>query len=201
MRTKYKAWAKPYLSEHPDIVISKEEVLNMSGYALEIGTGKGQFITTMATKNPDVTFLGLECNTTIAGYCAKNIVESGVNNAFLCHEFAEHILPEIKAESVSTIYLNFPDPWPKGKHEKRRLTSQEFVKQYYRILKKDGYLYFKTDNHLFYEYTVQSFKNSIFGFVTYDLDYKTLDENDAISEYEESFRNEGDKIYRLILKK
>ena len=74
MRTKYKAWAEPYINEHPEVSLSEEELSNLDNFYLEIGSGKGDFIVGMASKNPDKFFLGVEKNMTCAGFSYKKLV-------------------------------------------------------------------------------------------------------------------------------
>ncbi len=201
MRTKYKAWAKPYLDEHSEIVLAKEQFLEMSSYHLEIGSGKGQFLSSMATKYPDCTFVGVEKNITVAGYCAKKLVTAEIKNAYLYPNAIETVLFEMKDESVKDIFLNFSDPWPKKKHAKRRLTSEQYVKEYYRILCTGGCIFLKTDNEELFNFSIEMFKAVPLRLITMSTNYAELDDFDALTEYEESFREKGQKIYRLILKK
>ncbi|MCD8194860.1 MAG: tRNA (guanosine(46)-N7)-methyltransferase TrmB [Coprobacillus sp.] len=201
MRTKYKPWAKPYLDEHPSISLSKDAFLGMKDYYLEIGSGKGKFICDMASMYPDKTFVGIEKNVTVSGMCCKKIVESGLKNAFLYFDFIEKVIDEMKDNTVEGIFLNFSDPWPKERHTKRRLTNQNLMTKYYRVLKKDGHLYFKTDNEDLFNFTIESLRESPFKIINLNPKYDQLDEFDAITEYEENFREEKKNIYRLVLQK
>ncbi|MCD8209813.1 MAG: tRNA (guanosine(46)-N7)-methyltransferase TrmB [Coprobacillus sp.] len=201
MRTKYKAWAKPYLEEHSEVVLSQEHFLEMSDYHLEIGSGKGQFLSSMAKKYPDCLFVGVERNKTVAGYCCKRLVTEEVKNALLYPHSIESVLFGMSDECVKDIFLNFSDPWPKKKHHKRRLTSEQYVKEYYRILKTGGCLFLKTDNEELFNFSLEMFKAVPLRLITMSTNYSELDDFDAMTEYEESFRKEGAKIYRLILKK
>ena len=136
MRTKYKPWAKPYIEEHTEVMCPFDNINNYKNYYLEIGSGKGQFLVNMAKNHPGNLFIGMERNVTCAGFTAKKLVEGEITNAKLVYADAGQVLPSIEAESVEGIFLNFSDPWPKKRHAKRRLTSDSFLGQYYRILKK-----------------------------------------------------------------
>lgn len=202
MRTKYKPWAKPYLDEHQEISISLEEIKNLSNVYLEIGSGKGDFILKMAEKFPQYTFIGVEKNVTCAGISAKKIVESGLTNIKLLWIDAINLLPLFQDESISYIFLNFSDPWPKRRHHKRRLTSEIFLNEYYRVLVKGGKLIFKTDNIDLFNDSLEYFtENNLFTLVNKTNNYLGDDEFDAQTEYEEYFRKEGTPINRVIYQK
>lgn len=196
MRTKYKPWAKPFLEEHQEVQISLESVSSLDNIYLEIGSGKGQFLVEMAKKFPERYFLGIEKNITCSGFTAKKLVEAQLPNAYLMSMDAENVLDALKEKSVNIIYLNFSDPWPKVRHHKRRLTSERFTSLYKKVLKDDGYIIQKTDNIDLFNFSIETFNEQGFDIFEIDYDYQ-LDENDVLTEYEESFRNEGQKIYRL----
>ena len=201
MRTKYKAWAKPYLDEHLEVSISKDDLALLKGFVLEIGSGKGDFLIQMANKFPSLTFIGVEKNVTCAGITAKKLVESSVTNAKIIFDDAINLLPLIKDDSVNTIFLNFSDPWPKKRHHKRRLTSNVFLDNYYRILSQNGKLIFKTDNIDLFNDSLENFEQSKFKLLSKNNDYDGLDEFDSQTEYEQFFRKEGTKINRVVYEK
>ena len=201
MRTKYKPWAKPYIEEHTEVMCAFDAINNYQNYYLEIGSGKGQFLVNMAKNHPDTFFIGMERNVTCAGFTAKKLVEGEITNAKLVYADAGQVLPSIEAESVEGIFLNFSDPWPKKRHAKRRLTSDSFLGQYYRILKRGGKLIFKTDNYDLFTYSLEILENSTFKLVEANYSYDGKDPFDEITEYEASFRELGQPIYRLILEK
>ncbi len=201
MRTKYKSWAEPLLKDHPEIVIDKDKFLSSKDYYLEIGSGKGKFLSEMALNNPNLTFIGVEKNITVAGYCLKKLLDTGVTNAFLYPEDIISVLSEIPANSVLSLFLNFSDPWPKARHEKRRLTTVGLISEYYRVLVDGARLYFKTDNEELYKYSLEQFKNSHFLIENMNEDYNSIDSFDVETEYEIKAKEKGLKIYRIILKK
>ena len=201
MRTKFKAWAEPYINEHPEVMCSFDKLNEQGSYYLEIGSGKGQFLLDMALKFPKLTFIGIERNVTCCGFTAKKLVENNITNAKLVFADAGQITPSINSGSVDGIFLNFSDPWPKKRHSKRRLTSEAFLSEYYRILKKGAKLIFKTDNYDLFTYSLEIISVSSFKLVEANYSYDGKDEFDAMTEYEKSFREEGQPIYRLILEK
>ena len=101
--------------------------LNRPNLYLEIGPGKGDFIVQMARKNPQLNFLVIELNISVAAMAAVKIVDAGLENVKLIVDDALVVLPLLKPHSLETIFLNFSDPWPKKRHEKRRLTSTRFL--------------------------------------------------------------------------
>ena len=201
MRTKFKAWAEPFINEHPEYSLTDEEISKLDSFELEIGSGKGEFLVQMSKKFPERFFLGVEKNVTCAGISMKKLVENEVNNAKLVYRDGQEIVRLIKDNAVDTIFLNFSDPWPKKRHYKRRLTSVSFLKEYKRILKDDGRLIFKTDNVDLFEYSLEMFKEANFNYIKVDNDYDGLDAFDSQTEYEQFFRNEGTPIHRLIVSK
>ena len=201
MRTKYKPWAKPFIEEHTEVMCPFDGLNVYKPYYLEIGSGKGQFLALMAINHPECTFIGVERNVTCAGFTAKKLVEKEIKNAKLVCADAEQVLPNIESDSVECLFLNFSDPWPKKRHAKRRLTSNSFLLEYYRILKKGAKLIFKTDNLDLFTYSIEMIQESPFKLIEANYSYDGKDPFDACTEYEQNFRNNGQPIYRLILEK
>lgn len=201
MRTKFKAWAEPYLLEHPEISIPEDDFQSIKNCYLEIGCGKGGFLIEMSSKNADKIFIGVERNVTCSGITAKKIVESKLENAKLIWIDADRLVKEIKKNSIDGIFLNFSDPWPKKRHHKRRLTAPGFLDEYYRILKKEGFLAFKTDNKDLFDFSLEMIQESKFKVLSVNYDYKDEDAFDAVTEYETSFRELGQPIFRVVLGK
>lgn len=202
MRTKYKPWALPYIQEHVEVMLTEEQLLNFDKpYYLEIGSGKGQFLVDMAKKFPEKFFVGVERNVTCCGFTAKKLVEEKLKNAKLMFINAELILNDIKDNSIDGIFLNFSDPWPKKRHHKRRLTAEAFLKNYYRVLKPGARIMMKTDNPDLFAFTLENLENSPFKIIEQNDNYLTHDEFDTMTEYEQSFREEGIAIHRLVLEK
>lgn len=201
MRTHFKAWAEPFINDHPDYSLTDEEISQLEGFQLEIGSGKGEFLLRMANKFPNELFIGIEKNVTCAGISMKKLVENETNNAKLIYRDGGEIVKIIKDKAVKNIFLNFSDPWPKKRHHKRRLTSINFLNEYRRILTDSGRIVFKTDNTDLFEYSIEMFKENNFKIISVDNNYDGNDQFDAQTEYEEYFRNEGTPINRLIVSK
>ena len=202
MRCKYKPWAVQYLIDHPEVskekFDAKDEYFNCSKLALEIGSGKGDFLITLAKRNPNTHYVSIEVIRSVAGVLAKKIVDNKINNIILYPLDVEVLFEAIPDGFFDVIYLNFSDPWPKKKHAKRRLTFHKFLDQYHRLLKPNGNVIFKTDNTALYEFSMEEFKNSKFINVSFIDDYVFDEENDAMTEYETKFRAEGKTIHKII---
>ncbi len=206
MRTKFKQWAVDYLKEGKNIFYLNEaekiiDFVSKKECYLEIGPGKGQFILEIAKKYPDFNFLVVEINETVAGIALKKIDEENLTNVKLIAEDFYKLVDILKPNSLSGIFLNFSDPWPKKRHEKRRLTSPNFLKAYIKILKENHYIYYKSDNYDFYLYSKDQFEKFGFDILKNDTNYQDDEEFDALTEFEARYKNEGIKINRLILRK
>lgn len=201
MRTKFKPWAEPFILSHPEISIAKESFSDIKDFYMEIGSGKGGFLLDMASKFPKEKFLGVEKNVTCAGISCKKIVESELPNIKFLWVDADILVKEIKEKSINGIFLNFSDPWPKKRHHKRRLTAPRFIDEYYRILKDDGFLAFKTDNKDLFDFSKEIIETSKFKIKELNENYLDEDPFDAVTEYEANFKEKGCPIYRMVLTK
>ncbi|MBM7578992.1 tRNA (guanosine(46)-N7)-methyltransferase TrmB [Jeotgalibacillus terrae] len=207
MRARNKPWAEDYLLKHPEYVPAEPETFKGSWKAavfgndnelhIEVGSGKGRFITEMAKMHPDVNYIAIELSESIAITALDRMIEAGVPNARLLTINAEILGDVFEQGEVDRVYLNFSDPWPKTRHEKRRLTFKKFLDLYKTVLPEHGEIHFKTDNRGLFEYSLQSF--SAYGLL---LTYVSLDlhnsdfEGNVMTEYEEKFSSMGQPIYR-----
>ncbi|MFA8439248.1 tRNA (guanosine(46)-N7)-methyltransferase TrmB [Pueribacillus sp. YX66] len=207
MRLRYKPWAQDKLKEHATIVIEEPEAKkgnwascfpNKNPIHIEIGTGKGQFITEMAKQNPNINFIGLEKqDRVLVSALDKILSEQHLTNVKLLNANADYLLAYFSKQEVNRIYLNFSDPWPKNRHEKRRLTYEKYLKLYEAILVKDGEIHFKTDNRKLFEYSLESF--SAYGMRLKNISLHLHADDDGkniMTEYEEKFSRKGNRIYR-----
>lgn len=167
---------------------------------VEIGTGKGQFITRMAAMHPDINYVGIEREAGVLYYAGKKVAEaeSPLPNVRLLLIDAEELETLFAPGEVDCFYLNFSDPWPKNRHYKRRLTYRGYLAQYAKILKKDGEVRFKTDNRGLFAFSIQEFAEMKWRFLNVTLDLHAHPvEGDAQTEYEEKFSRKGNRICRL----
>ncbi len=168
---------------------------------LEIGCGKGAFITGLSKQFPDKRLLAVELVPDVLMMAMEKADREGANNVRFLHANAENIADIIPAGSVSRLYLNFSDPWPKKRNVKRRLTSPLFLERYKKILAKDGNIIFKTDNKGLFDYSLESFTENGFAVseVCFDLHSDPVFSVDNIkTEYEMNFSAKGFLINRLV---
>ena len=167
---------------------------------LEIGTGKGKFITTLAQQNPDINYIGIEKFSSVLVRALEKQQENPLPNLIFLREDANRITEFFGKEEVSRIYLNFSDPWPKDRHAKRRLTSIEYLKRYNEILKADGDIQFKTDNLPLFAFSLEQIEGAGWKVVdkTFDLKHSKIAEGNVMTEYEERFSAKGNPICKLI---
>lgn len=183
--------------DHWDEVFAKKQPLH-----IEIGMGKGRFITTLAAKNPDINYVGIEkySSALIKGVEKRELMEECENLFFLRFD-AEYINQVFGENEVSRIYLNFSDPWPKARHARRRLTSPEFLKRYEKLLTKDGTVEFKTDNQELFSFSLESVREAGWELIAATRDLHHNDEmfmDNVMTEYEEKFSQMGQPICKLI---
>ena len=172
---------------------------------IEIGMGKGQFIRNMALKNPGINFIGIERYESVlmkAIQRKRNLESEGAidNLRFLCAD-ARKLADIFETGEVDKIFLNFSDPWPKDRHANRRLTSPDFLQVYDRILKSEGVIEFKTDNVGLFEYSLEVVKESKWklDFCSFDFHSEEKSEGNIMTEYEEKFVGQGNKICKMII--
>mgnify|MGYP000997655523 CR=1 FL=1 len=172
---------------------------------IEIGMGKGQFIRNMAIKNPDINFIGIEKYESVlmkAIQRKRNLeTEKEIDNLrFLCAD-ARKLAEIFDVCEVDKIFINFSDPWPKDRHANRRLTSPDFLNIYDTILKKDGVIEFKTDNRGLFEYSLEVIKDSKWklNYCSFDFHSEKESEGNIMTEYEEKFAGQGNKICKMII--
>ncbi|WP_210364878.1 tRNA (guanosine(46)-N7)-methyltransferase TrmB [Bacillus sp. REN3] len=206
MRLRNKPWAKDKLLQYPDYVIHEPEKFRGDWGAvfekdqplhIEIGTGKGQFITGMAKANPDINYIGIELQESVIVSALDRLIDAELPNCKLMNVNGAELSKYFEQGDVSRIYLNFSDPWPKTRHEKRRLTFKSFLEVYESILVKNGEIHFKTDNQGLFEYSLVSFSQygMLLNFVSLDLHNSDFEGN-IMTEYEEKFSSKGSRIYR-----
>lgn len=171
---------------------------------IEIGMGKGKFITGLAKRNPDINYIGIEKYSSVLIRAIEKRDEDeelkNIKNLTFIRFDAEEITEIFDTDEIDRIYLNFSDPWPKDRHAKRRLTSSKFLERYDTFLKKEGHIAFKTDNRALFDFSLEEIKNTgwTLSDVTFDLHNSEYNEGNIMTEYEEKFSSMGNPIHRLV---
>ena len=154
-------------------------------FHLEIGCGKGAFITTLAGKNPEVGFLAVEKVSDVILLAAEKARGAALENVrFLCCD-AEYLPRVLPAHFAERIYLNFCDPWPKARHAKRRLTYRDSLTRIAGLLAPDGVVAFKTDNRELFDFSIAEFEAAGFSqYIHFAISCTSLDFLDYLKQTE-----------------
>ena len=218
MRIRYKKWARPELEASKFYIDNPEEMKGKwkeqfkepeQPLHLELGCGKGQFISTLASCNLNINYIAIDLVDAMLGLAKRNIEavyrEKNLepNNVFITRFDIERI-PLIldKKDKVERIYINFCNPWPKGKHRKKRLTHTRQLEKYKTFLKPGGEIYFKTDDDDLFRASLGYLEESGFTILekTFDLHQEPIFENNIETEHEKMFSEQGIRIKALIAK-
>lgn len=187
-------------SKEPSLIRGdwRKEFGNDNPIHLEIGCGRGKFISDMAKLNPDINYIAAERVTSALVVAMEKAFDKGIKNVRFISVDAQNLDEYFETGEIDRIYLNFSDPWPKKKRAKRRLTHKNFLDIYKKILVSDGAVYFKTDNKALFEFSLNSFSEEDFKLknITFDL-HNSGFEGNIMTEYEEKFSSAGMPIYRL----
>lgn len=209
MRLRKKWWARPELESSEYVVTNPREYKgrwkdvfgNNNDIYLELGCGRGGFIAASAEKEKNVNFIGIDLKDEVLIYALRKIEESGIENVRLVPLNICWIGEVFDKNEISRIHINFCNPWPKHRHNKRRLTYPKFLSLYKEFLKPQAEIWFKTDDKGLFEDSIKYFKESGFDitYLTYDLHNSGFEYN-IMTEYETKFAGIGMKIMFLIAK-
>lgn len=184
-----------------NIIDTKKIFGNDNPTMLEVGCGKGGFVTQMAILHPEINFLAVEKISNVLICAIEKAKQLGLKNVAFLNCDASNLGYYIKSKSISRIFLNFSCPWPKHRYINQRLTNPRFLKIYEQLLLENGDIIQKTDSPLMFEYSVESLSQygfKLFG-VTTDLHASDI-ENEVQTEYEKYFSGIGKPIFRLQAK-
>ena len=217
MRIRFKKWARPELKaskfyiDNPEDYKGKWRELFKNPEAplhLELGCGKGTFMAKLATRDRNVNHIAIDVVDAMLGLAKRNIEAEfkehnmEIDNVYLTRFDIERILLIMdKKDSIDRIYINFCNPWPRGKHRKKRLTHTRQLEKYKQIISPNAEIYFKTDDDELFEASLTYFEESGFKIIkkTYDLHSENAPDN-IITEHEKMFSEQGIKIKALIAK-
>ena len=210
MRLRRKPWVDEAIHDFDDFVFPKDrpageeqkgcwqQVFGRPGSLyVELGTGKGDFISQLALRHPEVNFIGIEAQQDVLYSAAKKVRALGLTNVKLLVFDINNIENIFAEHEVDQFYINFCDPWPKARHAKRRLTNVGFLRRYEKLLKKPGRLIFKTDNRPLFDFSLEQFAEA--GLAVEDVSFDLHSENrpdNIMTEYERKFSGFGEKINR-----
>lgn len=192
----------PYLVHNPNNYkgVFQSLFYNDNPIHLEIGMGKGQFLVSMAERNPNINFIGIEMYDSVILRAVQKQKELNLPNLKLIRMDATDIESVFEHE-IEVLYLNFSDPWPKKRHEHRRLTSDRFLKRYDNIFKDKCVIVQKTDNRKLFEYSMKSFTDYGYKIDELSLNLHEDDVSNIMTEYEERFVSKGYPIYMVKVEK
>lgn len=164
---------------------------------VELGTGKGDFISQLAERTPAVNFIGIEAQQDVLYAAAKKVAAMELENVRLLVFDINEIERIFAPGEVDRFFINFCDPWPKKRHYKRRLTYVGFLEKYRKLLKAGGELHFKTDNRPLFDFSLKQFEEAQLSVrdVSFDLHAEARPDN-IMTEYERKFSGFGEKINR-----
>ena len=207
MRVRNRKGATELLEAHPQYVMLNpadakgrwQEIFgNDHPIHVEVGSGKGAFVSGMAKANPEINYIGIDIQKSVLSYALDKVLATDVSNIKLLWVDGSDLTDYFEEGEIDRLYLNFSDPWPKKRHEKRRLTYQSFLATYQQILPENGEIHFKTDNRGLFEYSLVSFSQYGMKLKGVWLDLHASDfEDNVLTEYEQKFANKGQVIYRV----
>ena len=216
MRIRYKKWARPELEASKFYIDEPEKMKGKwktffknpnNPLHLELGCGKGQFISNLASENLDKNYIAIDLVDAMLGLAKRNVeqvyAEKNIEpqNIVLTRYDIERILQILdKEDKIERIYINFCNPWPKGKHRKKRLTHTRQLEKYKQFLTPNGEIYFKTDDDDLFNSTLLYLEETGFEVKakTYDLHQEPIFEHNIETEHEKMFTEQGIKIKALI---
>ena len=170
---------------------------------IEIGCGKGRFIETLSELNKDINYIAIEKFDSVLLRALEKVIDKDIPNLKLACLDASILDTYFSFGEVDRIYLNFSDPWPKSHHAKRRLTHENFLKVYDKVLSKDGEIFFMTDNRHLFEFSLESFNS--YGL---KMSHISLDLHNDLEKYPDNIETEFEEkwsklgpIYRVEVRR
>lgn len=208
MRVRKNPKARAALKEHP-AVFEMEAIQEQKWrtyftnpqqpLSVELGTGKGHFITTAAKRFPEINWIGIERVAEPLYQAIKKGFPEEQQNLLYFWADIEHLDQFFNPEEIHRLYLHFSDPWPKKRHQKRRLTHRRFLETYKKLLSPNGELIFKTDSYPFFIFSQEELTETGWKIMNIyeDLHNSPIAQENIPTEYEEKFSALGNPIYYL----
>lgn len=219
MRIRYKPWARPELEASKFYIDMPEEYKGKwktlfknknNPLYIELGCGKGGFISQIAVKHSEINFIAIDLVDAMLGLAKRKVEEEfeknnkEIDNIYLTRYDIERISNIFEqSDEIERIYINFCNPWPRGKHKKKRLTHTRQLEKYKTFLTEGAEIYFKTDDDNLFTESLTYFKETGFTIqrITYDLEKEENFWENIETEHEKMFIEQGIKIKALIAKK
>lgn len=166
------------------------------GIYLEVGCGKGRFISQLAEREPDNFFIAVEGNRSVMLRALEKVRELGLSNVVFVPNFIVDLHDWFEDGEIDGIYLNFSDPLPKNCSAKKRLTYRGKLRQYFDVLNESGVVRFKTDNTNLFNYSINEVIASDLRITkfTRDLHASPYNDDNIMTEYEGKFSGKGFNI-------
>ena len=195
--------SSPYLVKNPTSYKNKWKDLfgNKNPICLELGMGRGSFIIEMAKTHPNINYIGLELDENQTATALKNIGDQKIPNLKMICANAQDII-NIFGKEIETIYLTFSEPWPKKGDEKKRFSSEVYLRLYDRIFRKHKHIIMKTDNKILFASALESMSNYWYTFskVSMDLHNDERKIENVMTDFEKQYYKEGRQIYYVDAK-
>ena len=209
MRLRKKQWSEEVFEINKKYTVNEfetirnhwKEVMGVDTLHLEIGAGKGDYWHLLSLQHPTRGFVAMEKDYTASSIALKKLEEYPQTNKRFIYDDAKKLNEMFGPNEVDVVHLNFSDPWPKLRHEKRRLSYKDKLDDYYEILSDNGEIWMKTDNQSLFNYSLVSVSNHKFQLIEVDVDFRKDEKEDPMSEYERKFVNLGQPIYRAVWRK
>jgi len=209
MRLRKKWWARPELEQSPVVVINPKENKgrwnevfgNDNDIYLELGCGRGGFIVARAVQEKDKNFIGIDLKDEVLIYALEKVNDKKLTNVRLIPMNISWVADIFDKDEISRVFINFCNPWPKLRHNKRRLIHGRFLTLYKEFIRPESEIWFKTDDKGLFVDSIDYFKDNGFEviYLTYDLHNSGFDRN-VVTEYETKFTSLGMNTMFLIAK-
>ena len=168
---------------------------------IELGCGKGLFAVETAKREPDVLFLALEKVANVIVIALERTAQEGLRNVRYINEPVDDLATFFSEGEVSRIYINFCDPWPARRHNKRRLTGRRFLEIYKQTLRPGGEIHFKTDDLPLFDFSLNEFEQCSFLLLNTLRDLHKNGPVGVMTDYEKKFYEQGAPIYGCVVRK
>lgn len=209
MRLRKRDWSESVFEQYKDYTVTDFETIQgnwkqemgVETLHLEIGAGRGDYWHQLAQQFPERGIVAMEKDYTASSIALKKMGDYTELNKRLIYDDAKKLNEMFGPHEIDIIHLNFSDPWPKTRHEKRRLTYKDKLDDYYDLLTPNGEIWMKTDNQGLFNYSLVSVGQHKFELVEVDVDFRKVEQDDPQSEYERKFVGLGQPIYRAIWRK